>query len=195
MRAGRRGDRGNSVWAGTVTSTEASQILEFAISLPLLVVLVVGIFDFGGAFNLKHQLRNAVRQGARYASGLPISDITGSTTPASVVGAWSVVDSYLVRSQINDCSLGSTSPTPSASSYVWTYNAAGCPGPLILKIERAYVINAVINSNSTDVICTRLSIVYPYQWHFNRVIQLLVPGTSYGGTLQIAADAVMPNME
>jgi TadE-like protein len=190
----RCGDRGNSVWAWMVTSTEASQILEFAISLPLLVVLVVGIFDFGGAFNLKHQLRNAVRQGARYASSLPISDITGATLPGSVGGAWSVVDSYLVRSQINDCNLGSTAPT-SASSYVWTYNAAGCPGPLILKIERAYVINAVINSNSTDVICTRLSIVYPYPWHFNRVIQLLVPGTSYGGTLQIAADAVMPNME
>jgi hypothetical protein len=194
----RRGcKRGPSLSRSIWTSAEASQLLEFAFALPLLVVLVVGIFDFGGAFNLKHQLREAMREGARYGSSLPMTDITTSV-PASVLGAWSVVDSYLLRSLINDCGLASTQPTSSGSNYLWTStttDTGGCTGTLTLTIERAYVIQPTINGNTIDVICTKVSVVYPYQWHFNRVIQLLVPGASYGTTIQVAADAVMPNME
>ncbi len=43
---------------------EGVAIAEFAVSLPLLLVIAVGIFDFGGAFNVKQKLDNAVR-GAR----------------------------------------------------------------------------------------------------------------------------------
>src|SRR5271167_3451357 len=69
-----------------LTSDEASQLLEFAVSLPLLVVLAVGIFDFGRAFNLKHQLTNAARDGARFGANLPASDFTAPGVPNSVVG-------------------------------------------------------------------------------------------------------------
>jgi hypothetical protein len=37
----------------------ASQMVEFAVCLPFLVVVVVGIFDFGEAFNLKQKLNGA----------------------------------------------------------------------------------------------------------------------------------------
>ena len=43
----------------------ASQIVEFALSLPLLVLFVVGIFDFSGAISLKQKLTNAAREAAR----------------------------------------------------------------------------------------------------------------------------------
>src|SRR5579871_1785524 len=33
----------------------AAQLVEFAVTLPLLVVFVVGIFDFSGAFTLKQK--------------------------------------------------------------------------------------------------------------------------------------------
>jgi len=36
-----------------------SQMVEFAVTLPLLMVFVVGIFDFSGAFTLKQKLTNA----------------------------------------------------------------------------------------------------------------------------------------
>jgi Flp pilus assembly protein TadG len=195
MRKRRHDDRLDYFRLHQFASTEASQLLEFAVALPLLVVLVVGIFDFGEAFNLKHQLRNAVREGARLASSLPLSDITSAGTPSSVLRAWNQVDAYLLRSEINDCGLGAVSAGPTGSgSSTWTStttNAGGCLGALTFTIERAYVVK----SNSTDVICTRVSINYPFQWHFNRVIQLLVGGSTYGPTIQIAADALMPNME
>ena len=56
--------------AALLTDTSGSQLLEFAVALPLLVVFVVGIFDFGGAFNLKQMLNNIAREGARFASSL-----------------------------------------------------------------------------------------------------------------------------
>lgn len=194
MRKG-RADRWNCVSPSTLTSSQASQILEFAIALPLLVVLVVAIFDFGQAFNLKHELRNAVRDGARFGSSLPLSDITSGVTPASVSGVWGLVDAYLLRAAINDCGLQSATPVWTASSSTGTSTAAGCPGTLTLTVERAYVLNSTIYSNNLDVICTKVSISYPYQWHFSKVIQLLVPGSTYGATLPVAADALMPNTQ
>ena len=50
---------------GLSTDTRASQIVEFAVALPLLLVLAVGIFDFGSAFNMKQKLTNAAREAAR----------------------------------------------------------------------------------------------------------------------------------
>ena len=47
---------------------EGAQLLEFALVLPLLVVLVIGVSDFGGAYTLKDKLANAAREGARIAA-------------------------------------------------------------------------------------------------------------------------------
>ena len=52
---------------------EAAAMAEFAVALPLLIVLVVGIFDFGAAFNLKQELNNALREGARFGAVLAVS--------------------------------------------------------------------------------------------------------------------------
>src|SRR6266542_3013525 len=61
-----------------------SQIMEFAISVPLLVVLVVGIYDFAQAFNVKQKLNFAVKDGARFGATQPTNDLSLST-PSSVV--------------------------------------------------------------------------------------------------------------
>jgi len=54
--------------------------LEFAIAAPLLIVMTLGLFQLGYAFLMYNELRNAVMDGARYAS---ISDyLPGSTQMA-----------------------------------------------------------------------------------------------------------------
>ncbi len=52
-----------------------SALLEFAITLPLLVVFVVGIYDFSGAFNQKQKIAQAAQEGAIIAGAQPMSDI------------------------------------------------------------------------------------------------------------------------
>lgn len=177
--------------------TQAAALIEFAVALPLLVVLVVGIFDFGGAFNLKQELSNAAREGARFAASQPTNDISlTNQKPPSVDAIRFLVDSYLQTAKINDCGLGAIPEPPQSGSLVWTYNASsGCPAALTLIISRQAVIQETINGATTQMLCTTVQISYPYQWHFNSVIQLLVPGATYAGISQIPGDATAVNMD
>src|SRR5690242_4226020 len=57
-----------------VRSAEGAELYEFAMALPLMLVLVVGIIDFAGAYNTKHITANAAREAARMISSTPLSD-------------------------------------------------------------------------------------------------------------------------
>jgi Flp pilus assembly protein TadG len=186
-------------WRLFASDNSGSQIVEFAVALPLLIVFIVGIFDFANAFDVKQKLNNAARDAARLGSALPTSDLTETvTTPASVSTIRSVLDSYLTASHLNDCGLATVSAAPSAT-LTWTYTAAGngCPAgsTLTLTIERGHSFQATVNGNAVDVLSTRVTLSYPYQWHFNSVIQLLVPGATYAGVTNITAVAVVPNLD
>src|SRR6202163_1493794 len=64
---------------------QGSALLEFAIVLPLLMVFVVGIFDFSGAFNQKQKIEQAAQEGAIISGAQPMSDIqTVHTNPDSL---------------------------------------------------------------------------------------------------------------
>jgi hypothetical protein len=207
--SGRRKRLGNMATLVTLLNAAgASSLAEFAICLPLLVVLVVGIFDFGGAFNQKQQLSNAMREGARFGASEATNDLASGSAPPSVDAIRYLVDSYMVAARMNDCGLG-TVGTPS-SGPPWVYTTLGtCPAPgLTLTIARDPPSGAGAtlptcfltatnyggsNPITINIPCTQVTISYPYQWHFNSVIQLLVPGASLGLT-QIAAKATAANM-
>src|SRR5271157_6269109 len=64
---------------------QGSALLEFAITLPLLVVFVVGIYDFSGAFNQKQKIAQAAQEAAVMAGAQPMSEIqTSNSNPDSV---------------------------------------------------------------------------------------------------------------
>jgi Flp pilus assembly protein TadG len=178
------------------TADAASQIVEFAVSLPLLAVFVVGIFDFSGAFTLKQKLTNAAREGARAAASGPANDLTNATTPtgvpASVTDAFWVVDNYLNSEQINDCGLSSAPFT--RSRLAWTYSATGngCPGNGVkLTVDRGCNTQSV-GATTVNLIATCVTLKYSYKWKFNSVITLLVPAT-YRGITDLSASAAALN--
>ena len=158
-----------------------AQLVEFAVTLPLMMVFVVGIFDFSGAFTLKQKLTNAARDAARAAAAEPASDL-GSTLPMSVNDAFLAVDNYLAANKINDC--GITTPgSKSGLTYTFTASASGCS--LKLTINRGYYFpqtSAALPSvtctsqapgSGTAVVGTCVSIQYSYPWRFGRVASLL----------------------
>jgi len=184
-----------------------AQILEFAIALPLLVLFVVGIFDFSNAFTLKQKLTNVARDAARAAAAGPASDLTAPQTavPISVSDALQIVDNYLVANHLNDCGLSGAAGAP--SGLTWTYTATtGCPGggSLILTVNRGYYFPATATGQPPTVACvpqaagsqtaaisTCVSIQYPYQWRFGRVASIL--GSTGSLPMQITATAVALN--
>jgi Flp pilus assembly protein TadG len=195
------------LWRACVDD-RATQIAEFALSLPLLVVFVVGIFDFSGALSLKQKLTNAALEGARVAAADPANDLSNSSgLPASVVDAFYVVDNYLISENINDCGLGTALPT-SSGSLTWSANAQGngCPGfGITFTINRGYYIPqtgatqapatciAQAPGAQTVLIGTCVTIQYAYKWRFNSVITLLVPSATYASVSYITTTATAFN--
>ena len=60
-------------------SQEGAAALEFAIVLPILMLLLAGFFDFGWLFYWQHSVSNASRAGARYAVQAKL--VGGVSTP------------------------------------------------------------------------------------------------------------------
>ena len=173
-----------------------SQVVELALSLPVLVIFVVGIFDFSGALTLKQKLTNAAREGARVAAADPASDMAASV-PIAVNDAFQVMDNYLLSEKINDCGLsGTTPPTPTQSALTWTYAAtgSGCPGNGIkLTINRGCQQTVSPNSNTVYLIGTCVSIDYAYKWRFNSVGGLFGGKVLGPSTITTAAAAFNEN--
>jgi Flp pilus assembly protein TadG len=150
-----------------------SQIVEFALSLPLLVLFVVGIFDFSGALSLKQKLTNAAREGARVAAADPANDLGDASglLPVSVSDAYQAVDNYLISEKVNDCGLQGTTPTETAT-LIWTSpTLTGCPNNsgLVLTINRGCVVQ---QTSGTYAVNTCVTILYPYPWQFGGVTGL-----------------------
>lgn len=170
-----------------------SALLEFAIVLPLLMVFIVGIFDFSGAFNQKQKIEQAAQEGAIIAGAQPMSDIDPSNTgPDSLQPVVTAVFNSLAGSGV--LTTGTCVPpgtaTHSGSNLKWTYKILGCPDDLVIVIDRGWVSP----SASTAAVGTTVKVTYPYHWRFNRVIQLLFPGPSgYAATTQVTESATVHN--
>jgi hypothetical protein len=173
---------------------EGAAVLEFAISLPLLMVFIVGIYDFSGAFNQKQKIEQAAQEGAIIAGAQPTSDIQTITAtppgPASLLPVVSAVYNSLVGSGVLPTGTCSPPGTPlNTAGLVWQYTIPGCPDSLIITINRGTVVNSV----SPALVGTNVQVQYPYHWRFNSVIQLLIPGASYAATTQVTESATVHN--
>jgi Flp pilus assembly protein TadG len=180
--------------------SEGAQLVELAVILPLLMVVIVGIFDFSQAFNLKQKLGSAAFLGARVGSSEPTTDFS-QATPTSVTAIRDVVDTYLKRADIDDCGLSAIS---ASASPPLTWNATGTSGgrsgsTFTLTIQRGYTFPATVTGvappSQVNVVATQVTISYPYRWSFNRVIGVLVSGASYAGPSLITTTAIVPNQD
>jgi Flp pilus assembly protein TadG len=185
-----------------------AQLVEFAVSLPLLVLFVVGIFDFSGAFTLKQKLTNVARDAARVAAADPSADVGNLTSgvPSSVSEALKVVDSYLTANRLNDCGL--STKTPSRSGVTWTYAIAPTGNPpcgITLIINRGYVF-PITSTTPPDVrtclsqapagqtlLGTCVSVQYAYAWKFARVASLFGRNDSLPAEISAVAVAFNEN--
>lgn len=170
----------------------AAQIVEFAVSLPLLVVFVVGIFDFSTAFTLKQKLTNIARDAARAAAAGPASDLASTTPPpVSVSDAYQMIDNYLIANHLSDCGITLTS-SPSTLKWTSTATGGGCPSPgLKIIINRGYYFPITGGSlppsdchaqapggGQPALVGTCVSIQYAYPWKFGRAASLMGQSTT-----------------
>ena len=177
-----------------IRKDSGAQILEFAVALPLLVIFLVGIYDFSQAFNTKEKLTFAAKDGARLGATQPTNDLSNAV-PLSVAAIRDLVDADLLAAGINDCGLG---PITASTPMVWTASGT-CPNSrtLTLTIDRGFSFSTVVAGapEPVQIICTRVDITYPYQWHFNSAIRLLVPSSTFAAITLIDTAEVATNQE
>jgi Flp pilus assembly protein TadG len=180
-------------WIRLAAGAGGAQILELAVALPLLVVFVVGIYDFSQAFNTKEKLNFAARDGARFGSTQPTNDLS-QNTPLSVIAIRDLVDADLLAAGINDCGLGSIQQSGPA---IWTATGTCAnSSTFTLTIDRGFVVPPAATAVApVQQISTHIDLDYPYQWQFGSAIRLLVPSASYAGILQIETDAFAANQD
>jgi Flp pilus assembly protein TadG len=65
---------------GWLHDRRGSAAAEFALALPMMLALMFGGFEAGHFFWTEHKLVKAVRDGARFASRLPVEDLCDGAT-------------------------------------------------------------------------------------------------------------------
>jgi Flp pilus assembly protein TadG len=66
-------------------------LVEFAVVLPVFFILIMGIYEFGRAYNIQQTLTDAAREGARYS----VAPMAGTDTLPSVSGVTDWVNTFL----------------------------------------------------------------------------------------------------
>ena len=183
--------------ARRVRETEAAELLEFALALPMILVMVVGLLDFSHAYNIKQKLANAAREGARIGGSESHADTT-SSNPTSVMAIKDDVTTYLQDAGIDTSFIGTTlSWTPCPGSCSGTYYTTKGGVNYGLFIERNVLITYTDpnTSNVVTTFSTRVTLYYPYDWTFgfNQIIKLLVPSATFTNPIRIETDAMMEN--
>jgi TadE-like protein len=189
---------------------QGAQLVEFAVALPLLVLFVVGIFDFSGAYTLKQRLTNIARDSARVAARDAANDLQGPSgptgLPGSVVDAFQTVDKYLLGSNLSDCGVRFAGP---ATNLTWLFTSpsgGGCVSPgLTIIVNRGYTFPLVGATpptvacqsqplgGQTAVIGTCVSVQYAYAWKFGRAASVLGANTILPPQISAVAVAVNEN--
>jgi Flp pilus assembly protein TadG len=160
---------------------EGSQLVELAFVLPLLAVMIVGIFDFGEAYNLKQKLNNTAREAARFAAS---QNSMAGLTDTDVAAVVQVVNSYLVSAGLTQCSFAA----PTKATFVYTSSATGTGcGSASLKIDRNFSITA-------GTAGTKVTLVYPFSWLVGNIMKLLLPSSTLTLPTTLSTDAIMQNI-
>lgn len=90
--------------------------LEFAVVLPLLLSIVLGIFTGGMAYTSKIGVVEAVREGARYGASMELG------TGAGALAAWEEG----VKNRVIDASAGEIAPADVCVKFVLPTGASDC---------------------------------------------------------------------
>jgi len=103
--------------------TRGSEIAELAMILPLLFLLLIGIFWFGQAFRIYGAITNAAQDGAR-AAVAPSCTTCGGVDPS--LNAWSTIQNDLLAAHINPSLLQQPANPPALCACTANGSATGC---------------------------------------------------------------------
>lgn len=156
-------------------SERGAELVEFAFILPVLLVTIAGIWDFGRAFRTHQAITNAAREGARFAV-LP----EGKNQETAIQNR---VKTYLTRSGIDTAFINSGN----IGTYIEVRTPLNNPADTTLTVTPPGGIAQVVR-------VSRVLVHYPFRFLvFGPVIRLWVPASNLGGDLVLQTAVTMEN--
>ena len=137
--------------------TRASEIAEAAAVLPVMFMILIGIFWFGQAFSIYGTITRAAQDGAR-AAAAPKCSTCAAIVPST--NASNAVRDALVAAHLDPAKLQPPTTTPNLLSCI-DGGAVSCDGsPSNMCVQENVQI-----STGTNVVCgVSVSLQYPYQF-------------------------------
>ena len=137
---------------GTLADESGQALVEFALVLPLLLLVTMGIVDFGRAWNVRQVVTDAAREAAR----------TMVATSASQSQLLQVVNTAFAGAGMNQATVQEIAST------------ATCPAPVLPATAPIVCLSNWGGNPNTPA---RVSIVYPYRLEFvGRLMGLITQG-------------------
>lgn len=143
------------VFRGVRSKQRGQAVVEFALTVPLFLMLLLASIEFGLLINGHMVLANAVREGARAAAlGQQINTVNSRIISQS--GTLTVTGSNIkVESSTDDGKTWTvmTTPSPGASGSVPQYNSAATGSLIRVTVEVSYtqLTNFVPGLNGTKI--------------------------------------------
>ena len=141
--------------------TSASEIAEAAAVLPLLFLVLIGIFWFGQAFRTYGTITRAAQEGARAAAAPACSTCTSISSTAAAANANTAISNVLTTARLDPTKLQRPGTTPAAIS---------CNGgPITCDTGQAKIcvqqnIQFADTATGTGLCGVAVSFQYPYQF-------------------------------
>ena len=92
-----------SIFGRLACETDASQIAEAALVLPLAFLMLLGVFWFGQAFRIYGTINHAAREGARAATAPTCATCSATNDPSQ--NAYNAIQSALVAAKLDPARL------------------------------------------------------------------------------------------
>lgn len=144
--------------------TTAAEIAESAAVLPIMFMILLGIFWFGQAYRLYGTITRAAQEGARAGAAPHCTTCAGSaTSPANAVAA---VNSALTASNLDPAAVqGPTSPTSLNACYSGGNNTCQTSGSSLVCVqEPIQLYNTSVVSGGAGVCGIAVTFRYPYRF-------------------------------
>ncbi|MGB9235002.1 MAG: TadE family protein [Terriglobales bacterium] len=147
-------------FADKLRSTEAAEIAEAALVLPVVFLFLLGIVWFGRAFNIYSTIQQAAQQGA-LAAARPTCATCGNA-PNSTAAVSTVVENVMKASNLDTSKI--VAYTPAAPTLCASPYPAGSCSPAADNVTVCY--NVQLNPSVSPPVCgTVVSFRYPFSFN------------------------------
>jgi len=180
---------------GDMLAEGGATLAEFAFTLPILALILYGIFDFGSALVLKQKLEHVAYEATRTAASQSTDDLSNATVGASgsVADLRDTVAQNLQNAGVDDCGLlGAAPSSANVVTSTWVYNVSGgaCPAALILTIHRQNITTV----GGVSLVFSGVTLQYPYQYHVVGILKLVAPASTFPASANLIVNSSMKNL-